>query len=60
MPAVQNMIPTETFGTTIYAAPVIGIVTSVVIFILDYLFYTCGQAVRRQGRHCGRPQRQDR
>lgn len=40
VPAVQNMIPTETFGTTIYAAPVIGIVTSVVIFILDYLFYT--------------------
>lgn len=40
VPATQNMIPTETFGTTIYAAPVIGIVCSVFIFILDYLFYT--------------------
>lgn len=40
VPAVQNMIPTETFGTTIYAAPVIGTVTSVAIFVMDYAFYT--------------------
>jgi H+/gluconate symporter-like permease len=39
VPAVQNMIPTETFGTTIYAAPIIGIVCSIFIFVLDYLFY---------------------
>lgn len=38
-PAVQNMIPTEFFGTNIYAAPVIGIVCSVFIFICDYFFY---------------------
>lgn len=40
VPAVQNMIPTETFHTTIYAAPVIGTVTSVFIFVMDYLFYS--------------------
>ncbi|MGI5974061.1 MAG: GntP family permease [Oscillospiraceae bacterium] len=40
VPAVQNMIPTETFGTTIYAAPVIGTVTSIAIFVMDYAFYT--------------------
>lgn len=40
VPAVQNMIPTETFGTTIYAAPVIGTISSVAIFIMDYIFYT--------------------
>lgn len=40
VPAVQNMIPTGTFGTTIYAAPVIGIICSIVIFIMDYLFYS--------------------
>lgn len=40
VPATQNMIPTETFGTTIYAAPVIGTISSIFIFICDYLFYT--------------------
>ena len=36
-PATQNLIPTEFFGTTLYAAPVIGIVTSIFVFALDYL-----------------------
>ncbi|MBS6952174.1 MAG: GntP family permease [Enterocloster asparagiformis] len=52
VPAVQNMIPTETFGTTIYAAPVIGIICSIFIFILDYLFYTwAAKRCREKGEH---------
>ncbi len=52
VPAVQNMIPTNTFGTTIYAAPVIGIVTSIFIFILDYLFYTwAAKRCKARGEH---------
>ena len=38
-PSTQNLIPTSFFGTTIYAAPVIGVITSVFVFALDYLFY---------------------
>ncbi|MDO4261229.1 MAG: GntP family permease [Eubacteriales bacterium] len=38
-PSTQNLIPTEFFGTTIYAAPVIGIITSVFVFALDFVFY---------------------
>lgn len=38
-PSTQNLIPTEFFGTTIYAAPVIGIITSVFVFFCDWLFY---------------------
>ena len=39
-PSTQNLIPAEFFGTSIYAAPVIGIISSIVVFILDYLFYS--------------------
>lgn len=38
-PSTQNLIPTEFFGTTIYAAPVIGIISSVAVFAMDYFFY---------------------
>lgn len=38
-PSTQNLIPAEFFGTSIYAAPVIGIISSIVVFVLDYLFY---------------------
>lgn len=38
-PSTQNLIPTEYFGTNIYAAPVIGIITSVFVLICDYIFY---------------------
>lgn len=38
-PSTQNLIPAEFFGTSIYAAPMIGIITSIVVFVLDYLFY---------------------
>ena len=39
VPAVQNMIPGNFFGTDIYAAPTIGIIVSICIFIMDYFFY---------------------
>lgn len=38
-PSTQNLVPTEYFGTSIYAAPVMGIVISIVVFVMDYLFY---------------------
>lgn len=39
-PSVPNLVPTEALGTTIYAAPVIGILGGVFVFVLDYLFFT--------------------
>lgn len=52
VPAVQNMIPSEVFGTTIYAAPTIGIICSIFIFILDYLFYTwAAKRCASKGKH---------
>ena len=38
-PSTQNLIPTTFFNTTLYAAPVIGIITSIVVFVLDWVFY---------------------
>jgi H+/gluconate symporter-like permease len=38
-PAITNLIPTTFFGTTAYAAPVIGIVSSIVIFVLGYYYF---------------------
>ncbi|MDR2391971.1 MAG: GntP family permease, partial [Planctomycetota bacterium] len=38
--AISNMLPTQVFGTTIYAAPMMGILTSVFIFALHYVFFT--------------------
>ncbi len=39
-PSIQNTIPTKYFGTTIYSAPFIGILTSIFIFFCDYYFYS--------------------
>ncbi len=39
-PSVPNLVPTEALGTTIYAAPVIGILGGILVFVLDYLFFT--------------------
>jgi len=38
-PAITNLIPTTYFGTTAYAAPVIGIASSIVIFIVGYYYF---------------------
>lgn len=40
-PSVPNLVPTEVLGTTIYAAPVIGIICGLFVFALDYVFFTC-------------------
>lgn len=38
-PSVPNLVPTEFLGTTIYAAPIIGISGGILMFILDYIFF---------------------
>ena len=37
-PQIQNIIPTNYFGTDAYAAPITGIVAGLVIFTLGYLW----------------------
>lgn len=44
-PSVPNLVPTEAIGTTIYAAPVIGIAGGILVFVLDYIFFT--QMIKR-------------
>lgn len=38
-PSVPNLVPTEVLGTNIYAAPAIGIISGICVFILEYLFF---------------------
>lgn len=38
--SIQNIIPTKYFKTTIYAAPIIGLIVSIFIFLCDYIFYS--------------------
>jgi H+/gluconate symporter-like permease len=42
-PAIQNLIPAETFGTTAYAAPVMGIICSLVMAALGMLWLRYSQ-----------------
>lgn len=37
-PSTQNLLPTTFFGTTAYAGPVIGIICSVIMFAMAYLY----------------------
>lgn len=39
-PAIQNIMPTATFGTTAYAAPINGIIVSIIVFVLGILWLT--------------------
>lgn len=41
-PAVTNVIPTNYLGTTIYAAPVLGLICGIVMFTVNFL-YLSGQ-----------------
>lgn len=51
-PAVQNIIPTTYFGTTAYAAPMLGIITSVFMFFVGYLFLRrCQVSLANKGHH---------
>lgn len=42
-PQIQNIIPTQYFGTTTMAAPVLGIISSIITFILGslYIWWQC-------------------
>lgn len=37
-PSTQNLIPTNFFGTTAYAGPVLGILSSILMFVSAFLF----------------------
>lgn len=37
-PAISNIIPTNYFGTNAYAAPVLGIIASILMFIMGYCY----------------------
>lgn len=44
-PAIQNIIPTKYFGTTATAAPVLGIIAAIIMFVLSMLWL--GHAKKR-------------
>ncbi|NLI11931.1 MAG: GntP family permease [Peptococcaceae bacterium] len=37
-PQIQNMIPTRFFGTTLYSAPVTGLIGAVIMFVVYYAY----------------------
>lgn len=39
-PAISNIIPTNYYGTNAYAAPILGITASVIMFITGYFYLT--------------------
>lgn len=45
VPSVPNLVPTEALGTTTYAAPVIGTISGILVFFMEYIFLT--QMVKR-------------
>lgn len=51
-PALTNVIPTSYIGTTIWAAPVLGIILSAIMFVLGYLYLTWeGKRMQAAGEH---------
>jgi H+/gluconate symporter-like permease len=42
-PAVQNVIPAQTFGTTAYSAPIMGLICSITMFTLGMLWLRYSQ-----------------
>ena len=51
-PQIQNIIPTTYYGTTATAAPLMGIVAAVLIFVPSYLYMEWrAKSVRKQGLH---------
>lgn len=48
VPSVPNLVPTEALGTTIYAAPVIGTISGIFVFFLEYAFFT--QMIKRSAK----------
>lgn len=39
-PQIQNIIPTAYLGTTLYSAPVSGIIGACIIYCLGFLYFT--------------------
>lgn len=39
-PALTNVIPTNYLGTTVFAAPIMGVITGIVMFLSGYLIFT--------------------
>ncbi|MFH5835639.1 GntP family permease [Proteiniclasticum sp. C24MP] len=51
-PALTNVIPTTYLGTTVTAAPVIGIITSIVMFVSGFYLYSLYvKRVKAKGEH---------
>jgi H+/gluconate symporter-like permease len=64
-PAIQNAIPMPYFGTTTFAAPVLGIITGAIIFVLGNLWLSfrlqrARAAKEGYGRHDDRPPQPDK
>lgn len=38
VPSVPNLVPTEALGTSIYAAPVIGTVSGILVAVMEYVY----------------------
>ena len=51
-PSTQNLIPTTYFGTTAYAGPTLGIISSILMFVCAYLFLNWQIAkAKKNGEH---------
>lgn len=51
-PSTQNLIPTEYFGTTAYAGPVLGLLSAVLMFISAYLYLNWQiRLAKKRGEH---------
>lgn len=49
-PSVQNLLPTAYIGTTIYAAPFVGLATAVIVFLAGYAYLASrGKTGREDG-----------
>lgn len=57
-PAIQNLIPMEFFGTSATAAPIIGTVSTLIMFGLSYVWLTYrARKFRDLGEHFNEPER---
>lgn len=53
-PQIQNMIPTRFFGTTLYSAPVTGLIGAVIMFVVYYAYLEwCVKKAKAKGEGYG-------
>lgn len=51
-PSVPNLVPTEALGTSIYAAPVIGVITGLLVAVMEYFYLTYAvKTCAKKGEH---------